>query len=870
MLPNFTRRRTARIVTLMLVGIALVGLVPVGPTGAQGLSQIQYLDNEQGDFTNGVFERTSISPEVNAALPEDKAGTVQLAPAGVLTRWGLAAEGMPTDISNYGLVALGDYLYTVGGELGTDSGGTRGDKVYRAKINRVTGNPDTTVQPIWKPYDIPAEQALLLECAGAGNTAAGRSRNGAASLQLPSGGNLGYIYVVGGFVDTPCAQNITTPLVQIATVNASGDITGWVKAPYLPAISADGTINTTPGAISRGLADPMVTIVRTTTNERFIYVIGGLSVDTTTSLVQRRLYRSVLYAKINAGNGSLVNPLDGSTTQPWAAAAPIDFVDTTKSGLRDGSAVTARLTSINNNSNPPVVSTIDAILVSGGCHDTLACSNLHPYVLKATITNPSTGAVTWDNTPSIDNQPVSLPARGGLGSVFYNGKLYLVGGTTTGLTTGGTFNVPTAVFNSNLEAIKIADGGEYFIGTGEADQVLPAGNDIGDTGKRTDVGVAVMPSLPPADQSNVTVNAAWVFVGGGYSSAADTPRVSSLIVGKVGGDDEAADTVRSRDGWYYSSIEPVSINNAIARVLTLRWSAAIDRSANTQADIIVEFRKTITADRQCQEEDFSPDASDRWRRVDGDTASAFFSKTNSAATPFNIIELDKAFPNEAFEATCLQFRAQFLQDGVVTDSEPSPAPGVTPKLLSFSLEKVLAGAADVKVNELSASRRGGSIGEITVAIENLSDSGLNDTLDVDKVTNKGSFFVHLCLSKGTSTFPTLTMPVPGSGGNKPGCAVAYYEVFNVQMYKGAKLFLPANGWRDPDPPYNAVDLRDLFNEPGRYTFGVVIDYVNVIPEGAAGELNNRGERQDAPNGLTANVEITAPRSYQVTLPFITR
>jgi len=872
-LPNFLRRRTVRLTTLLLGALALAGLAPSIPSSAQrlGTGIIQDLDNTQGQFANGVFERTSISPERAGDLPDDREGAVQLAPAGVLSPWGLATEGMSTRISNFGLVALGDYLFAAGGEVGVGERGVRSDKIYGARINRVTGTPDTARTPTWKEYALPVEQAVLVGedyCAELGRTAAGRSRNSAAGVALPNGGTLGYIYIVGGIVDTECVDNITTPLVQIATVNASGDVTAVRRAPYLPSVTSAGTLDTTT---PRGIADAMTTIVRTSTNERFLYVIGGMSLNPTSDLSQRAITRSVLYAKISPADGSLVHPVSGNTAQPWAAADPIAFVEN-QTGLRDGAVTAASVTRANTNSTPPVIGQLDAILVAGGCHDTDTCTSRHPYVLKATITNPSTGAISWDTTPSTDNSQVSLPARAGLGATFYNGKLYLIGGTTTGISTGGTFTVPTAMFDQNLNAIKLPGSSDFFVGTTE--KVLPG---AGDEADRTDVAVAVMPALPPPDEANVTLNAAWIFVGGGYNGTGITqqndPRVSTLIFGKVGGDDEAASVVRAPDGWYYSSIEEVSIENRLARVLSVRWAALVDRSANTQADIKVEFRKTITADRRCRESDFSAATSDRWRPVDGDPDSPFFTKSNTGTERFNVIELATAFPQETFEATCLQFRAQFLQNGPNTTI---PNPSATPRLLSLSLEKVLAGTPDLLVGELAATRTGGgAVRDVTISIANLADNDISQTIDVVEATNQpnGSFFVHLCLTSAPLTAasaPPLTIPAPVSGQVRPPCAVAYYEVYNVQMPAGREMLLPASGWRNPNPPYNPVDLRDLFDQPGKYRFGIVIDYADVIPEGQDGELNNRGERVDAPNGLTAEIEITARRPRELFLPIINR
>lgn len=848
-------RRLKRLSGLVigLLCCAMLGLSPGLPIRAAN-EDIQDVDDLQGQFADGVFQRTVLGTYKSTAIADDKAGIAQLAPIGVLSLWGVGPN-LQLPLGNTGLAALGDYLFTVTGEQQVGSGSGKSDKVYRALVNRENGQPipfNTNTGQIWEEFTItPAAASALPDCVD--QTASARTRAGVAATESSSSGTLGYIYVIGGVVDLDCEVDLTTPLVQIGTVASNGAITGWVKAPNLPTPSGDTGVAATP----LGIADPLVTIVRTSTNNRFLYVIGGYSTNPFDFINPTdRIYKAAFYARIDPATGALRHPTTNSTTDVWARATNIDMENDTKAGLRDGVAMATSASRIDNSTNPPSVVITDGIFIAGGCHTPTGCTDNNDFVYRA-IVNPDTGALTWSDRPSVGGSSlVGVTGRGGLGGIAYGSKIYLIGGSPNGTPAGAVTSVPTAFFNDNLEVEQLGSGSDYFVGLTE--QVLP--------NPRTNVGVAILPAKPPADEADKTLNSAWVYVAGGSD---DTGLKDSLYIGKLGGEDEVTNAIRVRDGWYYSAPINVTVSGRLARVLSVRWSAEINRTLNTQADIHVEFRKTITADGLCDLEDFKNTTSDRWREMDGDTGTAFRTKSNTAEDPFNIVQMETLFPTESVDATCFQYRARFLQNGQITGGA-SPDPTASPRLLRFSVERVLAAAADLKVHELQVTTRNGRVVGSLVQIRNLNTRGLEFTLPAD-ANDGGQFLMSLCVKRtppGQTIVPMEMPATPSTPQNMPACSVAYTLIEKAALQSGTVFTI--SKWKDNVTQKTISDIRELFSDPGNYQVGLVIDYWDFVSEGNDGELNNRGEADGFPNGRIITFDVTAPPQYLTILPIINR
>jgi hypothetical protein len=340
--------------------------------------------------------------------------------------------------------------------------------------------------------------------------------------------------------------------------------------------------------------------------------------------------------------------------------------------------------------------------------------------------------------------------------------------------------------------------------------------------------------------------------------------------------------VRAPDGWYYSSVINTTINGRLARVLSIRWAADIQRTTNPQADIRLEFRKTVTASGLCPDESiFSSSADDRWRAIDGDTTSAFFSKTTADGAPFNVVSMKDIFNTEEINATCLQYRAHLLQNGLNPSSIPSAS--ATPKLLSVNLEKIVAGNADVQIpsDGFSVSTRNGRLNAMVARVRNLNNNDLTDTLSVDDArgTNEGSFFVALCIAYSApgQAVPSLTLPNANSfkASDETTCS-AYASIFSYEMPKGGDVNLLGlnplgeSRWKKSSNDATLDSVYSLFDTPGNYTIGLVIDPYNFVPEGATGEAKNRGETTKEPNGRTLSFTITGPHKLDLFMPYVSR
>lgn len=893
MLPGIPHARTFRVLSVLILGLVVLSSLPFQPAQAQLIGEFEFFDNTQGNFADGTFQRTSVSADV-ATIGEDVRGATQLAPAGVLLPWRPLNNQLPSasdsgGLFDFGLVALGKYLFTVvGSDPAITQGGGRSDKVYSAEVDQRAGvlvtNP--TSGEIWRSFTVPAGPVNQnIDCTGVDISA--RTRAAVAAVEAPAArqaqGVLGYIYIVGGSAfDLACEGDITASLVQIGTVNTTGAITGWSTLPA----NAVPNAFTTAGVPAEflGLEGAMATIVRTSgsPSKTFLYVLGGISINPYDFLNPNNITRQAIYTEIDLNTGALRNPTNPGASSVWARANADGMpLPPGKPGLRNGTAVSTQVTRqvLDNTTNPPSAATVtrEAIFVAGGCFDADAgCSDLNPFVYRADV-DPATGQLTWTGTPGVGSPTgvqVGLEARTGQAGLAYGNKLYLIGGSSTGQPSAAKDSIPTAFLTDNAQIDQVVPNTSTFF-VGETDQVLTSATG---PGGRIGLAAAIVPALPPANETdpNVTVNAAWAFAAGGRNPNGQASRL--IFVGRLGGADEAEDAIRLRDGWYYSNAIPIDISGATARVVAVRWQADIDRSQNTNADMRFEFRKTITATGLCAEESFSTtDPEDRWRLVDGDPATAFFSRPGTAQDPYNLIEMDEVFSSEQVNATCLQYRVRFLQNGENPTGIPNPS--ATPRLLNFSLKRVLSGSPDLKLKDFGINAPGGRFRDLRVMIENLNDGGLIDTWDVSEylaLTNsqaaRGNFFVNLCVARADlgAPFPELDVPAPrklaeGEDPIPPPCSVAWASVNNTRMTKGAELSLTQWNSNETNQP---IDIRTVFTEPGRYTVGVVIDYYDVIPEGVNGELNNRGESEQLPEGQQIEIEITGPPEYVVSLPII--
>jgi len=153
-------------------------------------------------------------------------------------------------------------------------------------------------------------------------------------------------------------------------------------------------------------------------------------------------------------------------------------------------------------------------------------------------------------------------------------------------------------------------------------------------------------------------------------------------------------------------------------VLSFHWAANIDRTRNTNADIEIQFRKTITASGECPNDSvFSlTAASDAWgSSLDGFASSPLYSQAADATNFYN----SATFGNQGLDASCIQYRAHLMQDATgATASDPSSSP----QLLSVYVEKEISGNADINIpaNGFSVTTTANNLIIPVMNIQNLS------------------------------------------------------------------------------------------------------------------------------------------------------
>ncbi len=902
-------RRHIALLHLMVIVAALMALAPAHHASAQqGI--FQDLDNGQQEFARGSFYRTSLGPDRNTNDTHDQAGAVQLAPIGFLKPWESAGVGLPEALSGAGAAVIGKRLFVAGGTRASGSTPPNNPYVYWANFNQVTGG--ATPHGItdgrffgnenWLRSALPPVQMITPPeaCQGAQNPGPARTR--AAVTAMATGPETGYLFVIGGSVLASASgchvEDLSTPVIQVGVVN--GDTLTWRDPLYLPSPTPELTEipNVTisgPGFATRqlGLESAAAVLVRVAPDRAFLYVIGGIAAYqgfVGASSSTRNLYsRAVLYTQVNADGSFSAPPVGGALPVQgvWARAADLPL-PTTALGLFEHTAAAA--TTIVGNERR------HAIFVAGGRLSNNP-NDINEFVFRGAV-NPANGVITWSDRPNSNNEQVSLEGqrRYSLASVAYNNRLYAIGGRGA---TGVSARVQTAVHDDQMDLQRVPGATQYFIGNA-GPNVLPV-TDV--TDGRYSMSAVLMDALPPPDNpsGNDSLGSAWVFVAGGNDR--NGLPTSSLFRGRLGGLNEVTLQSRANEGWFYSHVFPVSIRASErdndARVLSVRWYADVSRQNNPNADLVLQFRVVNGANPNCPDESVFPESAP-WTTLDGDLDSGF----SSRASGENVFSLR----DSNIVATCLQYRARFLQNGLSGDRAAQPGAGGagdTPKLFRVVIEKILpTGAPDIRLKDFTATvGTSGGLTTFNVQIQNLSTQGIESTAPASTgpADNTG-FWVGLCVRRTDIGQPPPTLNasnipgVPMPDVTFPDCVVAMYQVLKYQMTPGARMDLrtgsdptgnPQRWTRVRDEQGQLIqsggvvgvpidDVRALFRQPGNYAVAVLIDPWNYVNEGTAGEANNRGEEQNAqptPNQpWVINFTVTNPTAppNELYLPLVRR
>lgn len=858
MMSRFRLRRPFMFLVAVALSALLLPMWPPAPAGAleDETGSDQLVDNTQADFADGVFQRTVVSAAPESPNAPDVIGAIELAPVGVLNRnnWRQSVAQLPQPLSDAPVVALGRYLFVIGGATSpTLNEANRSPYIYRGVVNQVSGafelrSRDSSSNDPGNDYFsatfIP-EVYPGPECAS-NVRMSGRSRAGAVAVPATTGSNLGYIFIVGGSMYNQNCQlyDFSTNIVQRATVDADGNIVsgGW-SAPNnwrFPTLDGNGNIITDYNSSElRGVQNVQLVHIRTSAGKDFIYAIGGLSVSA--EALQRQLvYPHVFYTQVNA-NGDLVHPTNPSSATVWAKLSDLPF------SLHSGTAIAAYATRVENGT--PVQK--EAIFLLGGCRDAL-CNTLNTAIWRADV-NAVTGTLSWTNLVGrTSTAPISVDIQGrqGVTGLSFNNRIYYVtGSTATGSpgASGATATIPVAIYNDQFLLEDLTGGRIYVVGTNETnDYVLPLPN------RRLNASVTIVPATPP-DDGTTQVNAAWIYIVGG-SNEQNQP-TSTIFFGGVGGANEAGGIERSSEGWYYSKPFSVLSGGATSRLLAIKWLTDLNRpTTNPEADIRLQFRAVVTSGT-CRESDFNPSTDpsnpSRWRDLDGDPNSDLRSRHG-----LNVVRFINVFQNEEIQATCMQYRAQFIQD-----------PGsrsFSPKLYYVAVEKIMAAKPDILIDTFEVRTDGGRFSTIELTLRNLRQNNLAATRSA-AVPEGGGFFVDLCIVRRSDpNIPALAaMPEPNpnaNSGDLPPCPsgsiIVSAQVPKERLEAGATYGVPFNDWMNTlasqRPNWSAI-----FGTPGTYDIGIVVDYNGLVREDTEGRRNNRGEDKSPPNGIIRTITITA-------------
>ncbi|MGQ9926288.1 MAG: hypothetical protein ACUVS4_05395 [Chloroflexaceae bacterium] len=903
MMAQYRSRRSLALLHLILIVAALVALAPGRDARAQqGI--VQDLDNGQQEFARGTFYRTSLGPDRAESDSGDQPGAVQLTPIGFLNRWQSAAVGLPEALSGAGAAVIGRRLFVVGGTRASGSNPLNNPYVYWASFNQVTGG--VTPHGItderffgnenWLRSALPAAEMIAPPESCPTGQKPGPARVRAAVTAMATGPDSGFLFVIGGSVLTSASgchpEDLSTPVIQVGAVN--GDTITWRAPLNLPSPPQQFTSNpnvTTSGAgfgpRLLGLESAAVALVRVAPERAFLYVIGGFAAYQPfageTSSTRTMYSRAVFYTQVNADGSFSAPPVGGALPVQgvWARAADLPLVNLPAPALTLGlfeHTAMATTTVVGNTRR-------HAIFVAGGRVNDNP-NHINEFVFRGLV-NPESGAVTWSNQPNANNDQVSLEGqrRYSLAGVAHNNRLYVIGGRDQD--GNASAKVQTAVHDDQMNLQRVPGATQYFIGNA-GPSVLPVTDT---TDGRYSLSAALMDALPPPDNpsGNDSLGSAWVFVVGG-NNRNGLPS-SSLFVGRLGGLNEVTLQSRSNEGWFYSNVFPVTIRASErdndARVLAIRWYADVPRQNNPNADLVLQFRTVNGANPNCPDESVFP-ASAQWTTLDGDPNPDFWSRA-SGENVFSLRDTNLV-------ATCLQYRARFLQNGLSGEQAAQPAPGGagdTPRLFRVALEKMLpTGTPDIRLQDFSASvGESGSLVTFNVRIRNLNTQGIEYTTPASAgPTDNTGFWVGLCVRRTDVGQPPPTLnasniPTPPMADmNFPDCVVAMYQVLKYQMTRGAQMILrtgtdptgnPQRWTRVRDEQGQLIqnggvvgvpidDVRELFLQPGNYAVAVLIDPWNYVNEGNAGEANNRGEEQNAqptPNQpWVINFTLTRPAS----------
>ena len=521
----------------MVVLVTVASLLPAAPAEARRRTQRQLFDDKLLEFAEGSLQRTALTPA--GAQTDPTQGGVQLSPLGYVNRWERSSFPVPNRVTNHAVAALNGHLYILGG-LAAPAGQTTSltSDVWRGDIG-ADGNITTAwaAQPALPAPAQTTPPSTQAPCTGTFSPKAARSSLAAASFAT---GSTGYLYAIGGNLDSENSNEILpTSAVAIATVDATGTITGWRAGTCLP----------------QRLQSMAATTIQIG-GDTYIYVVGGLRRRYVLGVLTPQGWRATYVGRLNPSTGEVEKPSQPGTAG-WDITADVPVPEAatdTNAGLWNAALVSHIAQSSNG--------TAYALYITGG-EKVVGSTTYNASVFRGSI-DAATKQVTWNTS----NFAAALPSpRTNLTGVSYNGNVMFIGGRQ-GLN-------DTDIFQKLLSN-QVDDNLNLTIDGSTASFYESDSN-----------------TLPPRYNHATAVATVggdtFVYVVGGQGRASDQEDLATdtLFYGKIS--KNGTDTGFARNGWFFSKPRRLVVDNS--RVLAVSWNAQISRQLGGM-DIQMEYRTT--------------------------------------------------------------------------------------------------------------------------------------------------------------------------------------------------------------------------------------------------------------------------------------
>ncbi|ABU57777.1 Kelch repeat-containing protein [Roseiflexus castenholzii] len=800
---------TMRVLMLIAALLTALAIIPSAPADASVIRFVA-LDDTQPEFGAGARILTSVVPstlnndpipgqvtEPYAGAKTGSQGALALAAIRAL-RWGQIPDSpLPAARTEVGAAVIGNTIWVVGGS--SAGGTTYHDTVYRGTVNTNYGQPGAGV--ITWATSTPLPSVSHWDTAPYNNSLSARTNAAVAARR--TGGNAGNLYVIGGAVAP--GSTFSSNSVLVGDVDTNGNLT-WrnPSSPYrLPA--------------TVGLEGARAFVHTTTAGKTFLYVVGGIKDQA--GPTPPTMSNVVYYAEINA-DGSLSL---GSNNRTWSQTS-------LPAGVSDTAVTVGRYTKDDGTVQ-------DMFFIYGG-RNNASNENLDTNTVLKGVINPTTGAITWEDSTTGGN--AVLPAnRNGHGAVEFNGSIYVIGGRT-----GGTINrngYASYIDPTNLGLFKDGTLNFYQDDFG----ALPSSAAPG----RRNPGVVLVPTSNP--------NYAFAYLIGGTDGSAPSSQVFRATIGPS--DDQ---TFYPTTGYYYS--KPFSmldlVNEQQATVRKMTWLTNID--AANGGDIRLEYRVYSPSSGNCN------DTEGGWSEVrDPDAGSGRFSKFNPSGAAYAINTQEYGEGQRLPPGNCFQYRATFTR---------GTAQNASPVLLRLGMEVIIPGNPDLNwPNNAVTTTQNADNTTRGVEVRLRNQNQINPPTQPANVCHasqpgcnpEGTFYVDVFIFPPgvTPIMPTLPLFAPG-GNSLSNPALAPYHRACLQIPKWVMqkdvTFTIAETFRWSDIKTVGIDgcvsaatnarnntgkiLRDFFDQ-GSGTYKVILvadshtDLKGLVYESDAADGNHPAE-----------------------------